>query len=72
MVPGIDNLKEEMQKHSALKEQKKLANEPATPTDVISTDRSYFIQSLPTAWKQLSQQVVDSQAPPWLGWKLSL
>lgn len=56
----------EIQKHLALKERKRLANGHATQTD---SGRRNFIGSLPAAWKQLSQEAVDSQGPSGLGQK---
>lgn len=67
-----------MQKHSVLKEKKRLANEHETQSDVVSTGRRTFIRSLSAAWKQtqpggcaqsstlrgLGQKPISTGAPP--------
>lgn len=56
-----------MQKHSVLKEKKRLANEHETQSDVISTDRRTFIRSLSAAWKQTPPGGCAQSSAPWAG-----
>lgn len=58
-----------MQKHSVLKEKKRLANEHETQSDVISTDRRTFIRSLSAAWKQTQPGGCAQSSTLWAGQK---